>query len=413
MMNLLLSFIVLQGDDFNKLLNYFFDFGNPVFYSLILTFLVFYILAFFYSGHIIPHEEAIFRERSGIYKTVETELTSIMKLNPDPLLKIEKNGLVSAFNSSASTIFPPLNNGTCDIINILPECETTLTDVIGKDVIRSFSFVREDKYYSAHITSLQNLEYAMIHIHDSNSYFPLQKEYDKMVEAIDKTRIFIFDRIEAEQNRIARALHDSVGQIFTAAKLRITQLEKTDDPQLLNEIINESIELLSHGIDELKEVSYRLRPKMLEELGLTAAIEAMLKRVVQNRYINYDFSYTGDFGNLPPRLEVAVYRIVQEIVSNIMKHSKASKINIMLKNNKNIVRLLVVDNGIGFNFREMIKRSGKNRSMGLVNIVDRVELFEGSYDFKNDPDEGTVITIEIPLNSNIDEQTDYFGTTRG
>lgn len=412
MINLLFILLPPQGDDLSKLLDYFFDSGNPIFYSLILTTLVFYILAYFYIHFIIPRELEAYNKKVGIFKEVDSDLLSLIKLDPNPLLKIEKDGSVSAFNPPALSLFPGLTNGTDNIKLLIPECIITPADIIGKDSKERFSFTRDNAYYDVIVTSCKDINYAMLRIHDSSAAYHQQKEYDKMVEAIEKTRVFIFDRIEAEQHRIAASLHDGVGQVFTAAKLRITQLEKTNDPAMLKEIAGESLDLLSHGIQELKEVSYMLRPKMLEEMGLTAAIDAMLKRVLHNRYITYEYSHTGEFNNLPPRLEVALYRIIQETVSNIIKHAKATKLNIMLKNNKNIVRLLVVDNGVGFNFHDKVKQSTKNRSMGLVNITDRVELFEGTYNFNSSPGRGTTIKIEIPLNADIDEQTDYFGTTR-
>lgn len=192
---------------------------------------------------------------------------------------------------------------------------------------------------------------------------------------------------EEERKRIAKDLHDGIVQQLGGLKLglqRVFSKMQTDETQKIVEILDDST-------NELRALSHQMMPRALGELGLIPALTDMLENSLGNSDISYKFEHFGIEGRLKETVEIAIYRIAQELVNNVIKHSSANKVNIQLmKNSKNVV-FIVEDNGRGMNSSE------SSRGIGLMNIASRLDSLKGIVNFEPSPESGTLATIRIPL----------------
>ncbi|MGZ4054682.1 MAG: tetratricopeptide repeat-containing sensor histidine kinase [Bacteroidia bacterium] len=204
----------------------------------------------------------------------------------------------------------------------------------------------------------------------------------------------IVEAQEEEQVRIAKDLHDGVGQLLTGLKLAwqniITELNNSKNP-VIGKMI-ESSKVLDQAANEVRDISHQMMPRALSESGLVVAIEDMLNSALKHSSINYDFEHSNISGRFAKEIEVTVFRTTQELINNILKHSGATIINIQLFKNKDQLVLFVEDNGKGFKFDEL-----KQKGLGLMNIITRVKLVNGDVNYEPGPFKGTITTIRIPV----------------
>jgi len=196
---------------------------------------------------------------------------------------------------------------------------------------------------------------------------------------------------ETERQRIARELHDSVGQKLAGLKLNWSGIasekqlnEKTETFKSLSNLIDETA-------SEVRNISHQMLPKELEQFGLIAAIEGLAEASFSKTDIRVAFENFGIKSRLSYAIELAIYRILQELVANILKHANATEVKIELLKRKNSIMLIVEDNGKGFDFS-----SKKDHGIGLMNIESRIELVNGTLNYESEINKGTVVSVNIP-----------------
>ncbi|PCJ89362.1 MAG: hypothetical protein COA57_02385 [Flavobacteriales bacterium] len=204
----------------------------------------------------------------------------------------------------------------------------------------------------------------------------------------------VVDAQEEERKRIAKDLHDGIGQMLTGLKLSWQNLSKEigNDSAEMNEKISHSSKILDETSNEVRSLSHQMMPRALSEAGIVPAMEDMLDKALSNSGISFEFEHFGVNGRYGEDIELALYRITQELMNNILKHADAKKVNVQLLKNKNLLVLVVEDNGKGFNFDE-----NKGKGLGLMNISARVKLVNGKLNYEPGPEKGTVATVRIPI----------------
>jgi signal transduction histidine kinase len=202
---------------------------------------------------------------------------------------------------------------------------------------------------------------------------------------------------ENERKRIAAELHDSLGQRMVVIKnlvhflLRSSQQSAdSQDVQTLQEISDEA----ASAINETREISYNLRPFQLDRLGLTKATEAMIRTVSAASGINFSKDIDNIDDAFPEVLRINFYRIVQESLNNIMKHSQATEASVQVKRVGRSVTMTIQDNGRGFGTGEKTSQPSTN-GFGLTGMAERTSLLGGEFKVRSMPGRGTVMTIEI------------------
>jgi Signal transduction histidine kinase len=199
-------------------------------------------------------------------------------------------------------------------------------------------------------------------------------------------------QIEKERARIAHDLHDELGPLLAAVKMKISSFELSEEQDK-----SEMLKTNNHIDDILKrirEISFDLMPSSLLRKGVTTAIKEFVDLLNNNSSIKFYFECDNNL-QVNEQKSINIYRIVQEIVHNTIKHSKASTLNIELKKIKNKLLLLQLsDNGIGFNYE---KESEENPGFGLRSLLRRTELIGGTMFLDSKIGKGTTYTFEIPL----------------
>ncbi len=208
----------------------------------------------------------------------------------------------------------------------------------------------------------------------------------------DKGAMAVFNAQEEERKRISKDLHDGIGQQLSGLKMAFQKLGKSISKKLPEEEdqIGKLTVVLTESAEEVRSISHQMMPRALTELGLIEAIEDLLVKSLKPLEVRYSFEHFGIEKRLEERIEISLYRVLQELLNNIIKHSKANQVSVQLFRNQNKLILIVEDNGTG------IKQSNTD-GHGLLNIKSRVNTLFGELNLEPSPSSGTLATIRIPL----------------
>lgn len=197
---------------------------------------------------------------------------------------------------------------------------------------------------------------------------------------------------EDERKRIARELHDSTSQSLTSLLVGLRHLEAADDPAAARQRLGDIRKIVNATLDEVHALAWQLRPSVLDDLGLAAALQRYIADY-QGRYdVQVDYVARNLAERLPVAVETTLYRVIQEGLTNIARHAQARNASILIEQRPASVRVIVEDNGVGFD----VERVGASR-LGLQGIHERVQLLGGKLVIESQPGQGTSLFIEIPL----------------
>lgn len=203
---------------------------------------------------------------------------------------------------------------------------------------------------------------------------------------------------EEERRRIARELHDSTSQSLTSLIVGLRMLETASDPK---EVISQTQQLritARQTLDEVHALAVQLRPPVLDDLGLHAALGRFVKEIQQRFNISVDFQVVGlEHKRLPPSIETAVYRILQEAMTNAAKHAEAEHISVLLEERNGLVSGIVEDDGRGFDADQILHTGLLAGRLGLFGMQERAQQLGGSLVIESKPGQGTTIYLRIPL----------------
>ena len=221
---------------------------------------------------------------------------------------------------------------------------------------------------------------------------PLQRMHDARELLLSR----ILSAQEDERTRISRDLHDGLGQSLTSILLRLRVLDDQTLSVEARENVSSIRQVTADSIDDLRRLVHETRPPVLADRGLTAALEKQLRNAQQASGIDMTLEWQGpDAARLPPDVETVLYRVIQEAVTNTMKHATASHVKVAVMVGPADVTAVVTDDGIGF---EMANgRIIPQNSLGLLGMQERVRLVGGMFDVRSTPGRGTTVTARIPL----------------
>jgi len=202
---------------------------------------------------------------------------------------------------------------------------------------------------------------------------------------------------ENERQRIAVNLHDSLGQNLLVIKNQARlAMDQTADESSRRQRLNEISEITSQAIEEIRQVTHDLRPYQLDRLGLTQAIRATVSRASQGGSILFASHVDDVDAVLDKEGEIHIYRVVQEGVNNILKHSGATEAAVVVKNQPTVLSLSIRDNGHGFDERATDLAHSRKMGYGLSGISERVRILGGTLLIHSRPGEGASLAVEIP-----------------
>jgi two-component system, NarL family, sensor kinase len=222
-----------------------------------------------------------------------------------------------------------------------------------------------------------------------------QRKFDaSLLQQQEMRNKAIIEAEEKERIRIARELHDGIGQQLSAAKMNLSAFEPKINPedQPKFELL---IQLVDDAVKEVRSVSHNMMPNALIRSGLASAVRDFVHKIGSTDILKVDLQIVGLRNRLERTTETVLYRVLQECVSNIVKHANASQISIQLIQHITHLNMVIEDNGKGFDTRQMDMVEG----IGLKNMVSRVRFLNGNIDFDSTPGKGTTVIIDIPINT--------------
>lgn len=198
---------------------------------------------------------------------------------------------------------------------------------------------------------------------------------------------------EAERQRIAGELHDSLGQNLSIIKNRARLAAQQSSPPAVTTHVEAIERLASDAIEETRNLAHNLRPAHIEQVGLTASLGEMIREVSQSSQIHFERRVENVDGVFKGDAATNVYRIVQEALNNMIRHSKAHQAAVTVERDVHSVRLRIADDGIGFDTRQATAGQG----LGLTSMTERVRMLGGSFNIESAPGRGTQLAIEVPI----------------
>jgi len=217
-----------------------------------------------------------------------------------------------------------------------------------------------------------------------------KKTEQRIINAIINTE-------EKERTRFAKELHDGLGPILSTVKLYYQWLSETEEPEKRNTIILKGAENIDEAIITLREISNNLSPHMLENFGLSEAIEMFAEKISASKKIAIQY-HSNVHERFPREIEITLYRVITELINNTLRHGHASEIKISFNKDPdlNILNLEYHDNGIGFNSSTLLKN--KTGGHGLFNIKNRINTIGGIFRLSSRLNKGMAVSISINLN---------------
>jgi len=205
---------------------------------------------------------------------------------------------------------------------------------------------------------------------------------------------------EDERRRLARELHDGLGQTLTALT---NQLERAQqklagrDAAELAGPLADSVEMARLALNEIRELSRLLRPPVLDDLGLPAALSWLARTLEQRTGLHVELTLEGLEERLDPDLETLVFRLVQEALTNVLRHAGVDRASVAVSRDEGLLALQVADRGRGFDAPAALAGREAATGSGLRGMRDRLELFGGRLDLASEPGEGTLVSAVVPL----------------
>jgi signal transduction histidine kinase len=201
---------------------------------------------------------------------------------------------------------------------------------------------------------------------------------------------------ERERRHLARELHDEIGQALTAVKINLESLQRSAGAAW-TEPLGDSIDIIKHTLEQVRSLSLDLRPSMLDDFGLVAALRWHLDRQALRAGFRLHFESDPFMKRLPPEIETTCFRVAQEALTNILRHAKASQVNVALRQTEGEMLLTVEDDGVGFDVAFARRAATQNASIGLLGMEERARLAGGWLEITSERHSGTTLRAHFPL----------------
>jgi PAS domain S-box-containing protein len=220
------------------------------------------------------------------------------------------------------------------------------------------------------------------------------KEYSRKLQVLSRRLV---EAQETERRTIARELHDEIGQALTVMQLNLQAMLQAPGAEALSPRLRENLLVVDHVLEQVRDISFNLRPLILDDLGLEPALRWFTKRQAALVGLAVRFHADPLAHRLTPVIETECFRVAQEALTNVVRHARAKKVAVELRQSAGKLQLHVRDDGIGFDVAAVRKQSVRGASLGLLSMEERVALAGGGLEFKSVPGKGTDVHAWFPL----------------
>jgi signal transduction histidine kinase len=244
---------------------------------------------------------------------------------------------------------------------------------------------------------------ALLRVKQTERALSQSEQQFRAAKRIEEERAQLLSRLvtaqEEEQRRLSRELHDQMGQSVAALRLGLKALDDSGHFQSSeSNRLRQLQELTNQLARDVHDLAASLRPPALDDLGLCTALSNYVEEWADRSRIAVDFHSNGLLKRrLPPQVETTVYRIIQEALTNVLKHARARNVSVILENRANRLMAIVEDDGSGFDVEAMMGKPMSERRLGLMGMKERVSLVGGKLDIESTLSAGTTVIVHIPI----------------
>jgi len=375
-------------------IDYYFSFlknlDNPIYYAIIFIILFYALLLVIYKYIFLPLKKKHFLEKKGLAEENLKILEIFTEYDPNPIIRIDAEGNILNSNKSATRLFGISGDIQKNIKGILPEINFDLKDEISKSAILQIDVTYRERHFAVNFYGLKSLNLAQIYFLDITERTNRETKTKESEKKFRSLSFYLQDYLEEEKQRIGLELHDVIGQNLFLLKLEIEEAAKNCDN--FKDRSTRLSDSLNSTIQELRNIMFDLKPKNLDDFGLDFAIKQLSEHISKSSKIDGSVEIIGKPKRFNNDSELYLFRIIQESLSNVIKHSKATEYNIQLLYSDENLQVFISDNGIGFD----VDNSQNDKNYGLLNISERINALNGIMKIESS-EEGTLLLFEIPI----------------
>ena len=323
------------------------------------------------------------RVRTGLRHPLETN--EVARLKQGKVVLVEDAPNITRPETLAQIL---IAEGVRSYLNVPLITQDELLGVINLAANQPSAFDSEHVEVAVEVTNL-----LAVALQQANLFEQISSARERL-EALSRQ---LLTAQEAERRHIARELHDEIGQSLSMVKIDLQTLQKLPQAATLASHLRESVEIVERALQLVRDLSVELRPSLLDDLGLVPALRWFLDRLAQRGGFTARLRVPPLEARLAPELEIACFRIAQEALTNIVRYAQASRVEVDLQQRETELRLIIRDDGLGFDVSEALKRATHGTSLGLLSMQERALLVGGLVEIISTPDHGTEIQAHFPL----------------
>jgi signal transduction histidine kinase len=304
------------------------------------------------------------------------------EMDPDPLIRIDTSGSIIQTNEASRRIFPEIEKGGKRIDELLPLFTERTKN-------KSSSFIEEinELIFSVVVNKYEKLRFSNIYLHDITQL----KKYEFELENYKNKLKSFANKLDYEHEELKKTLalelHDNIGQQLLILKMNLTKQ--------ISEIPVNILSNIDTIYEKIRVISKTLKPLEIDNLGLKLSLQSLIHKVTINSNIIGILEFEGSDKGINSEIVFCIYRITQEAINNVIKHSHASEFSIHIEILEQNINMVISDNGLGFSPEHLSDRK-KYTGVGLIAIQERIEKLKGTFRLDSSLGENTTLLIQIP-----------------
>jgi len=330
-------------------------------------------------------------------KRSEENFETIFQNSSDEIFVSDIQGNIIEVNEQASKLLLYTKEEllNMNILDIKPLKQAELFLKYRKTIIDKGSYLYDSEYITKEGEVIPvETNSRLIEFNGESVILSISRNLAKRKEMERKVLSAVIQTEEKERERFSKDMHDGIGPLLSTVKLYVNELGSSDiGENEKKEFVNQVNKMLDDAVASIREISNNLMPRVIHEYGLVKALETFCDNVNQTGKIHVEFNATGIDSTLDKNVQLILFRVISELLTNTIKHAKAENAHVQLQRIDENISLVFTDDGIGFNSVKVM--SDKNTGIGLKSIVSRIKSINGNCDITSTEGNGFKIVIEI------------------
>jgi signal transduction histidine kinase len=330
---------------------FFFNLNNPILFSVLFSLALLCVIYIFYVHIIIPLNNAHHLEKENIELRTAKQMAMFSELDPEPVFRINTDGQIILANQAGKDLCGKENIDWLPVCTIFPVLNNyNLQELISSGIDFQFSAELNNCFFDIILKGVPDMHFAQIYCNNITERKKIEDELIQYQANLRELSKRIQKLQEEEKQKLSRELHDSFGQKLTSLKLNIELLKNgNSDFKNKHSIINDINVLLDSAMTEVREISYKLKPRVLDDFGLIPSLRSLCNDISKQSGIKGMFQSYKLEERLNPDVETGLYRITQEALNNMVKHSQANEFSVQLVKHPGFLRLMMTGWDLIFN----------------------------------------------------------------